>query len=54
MDEVQRKPIDTRTSRIFYNYNCGPVVWGGLVERTETQIMPGLLLVSGASKVHQD
>jgi hypothetical protein len=48
---AQRTAIDSRTFRIMYDYNPGPMCWGGLMERTELSLMPGILLIYDCHKV---
>jgi hypothetical protein len=54
MREIKSEQIDAQNRHVFYDYNCGSLVWGGLIERTETRIAPGLLMVTAATKLREN
>lgn len=50
---VTEERINAITKHVTYDYNVGPMCWGGLVERTEVRLVPGLLLTYGFTECHK-
>jgi hypothetical protein len=49
---MQRTAVDFRTTRVMYDFNAGPMCWGGLMERTEISLLPGILLIYNPHRVY--